>query len=367
MRVLSWQERTALVICDVQYRDSAELLPYAPRSILKRQVDRAAAAGYVAKGASELELYVFQDSYDRVAEKNFVDLQPMGRVVEDYHILQGSREEYLIGSIRNHLEQSAVPVESSKGEWGPGQQEIGLCYAELVEMADRHTIYKQAAKEIAWQNGRAVTFMAKWDERFAGSSCHIHMSLWDSDGKKPIFDGTESLGPLHCSPEFRWFLGGWMSRIREIFAFYAPYPASYKRYVAGSFAPTGIAWSADNRTVAFRIVGSGPSLRIECRAPGADANPYLAFAATLAAGLDGVARRIEPPAAFEGDAYGAAELRQVPRTLNEAIESLNASQWAREVFGEEVVSHYLHFFRTEQRKFDAAVTDWERRRYFEQA
>jgi glutamine synthetase len=367
MRIASWQDKSALVICDVMHDDRDEVVPLAPRSILQRQVDRAAKSGYKAMGASELELYVFKDSYETAAEKGFIRLEPIGRVIEDYHILQSTKEEFLIGAIRSHLERSGIPVESSKGEWGPGQQEIGLRYAELVEMADRHAIYKHAAKEIAWAAGRAVTFMAKWDERYAGSSCHIHMSLWDAKGKKALFDGKEKLGPIKSSPIFRWFLGGWMAHIREVFAFYAPYPASYKRYVAGSFAPTGIAWSYDNRTAGFRIVGHGSSLRIECRAAGADANPYLAFAVTLAAGLDGIEKKIEPPQAFEGDVYAALDLPQVPHSLNESIDALNRSRWAREALGADVVEHYLHFFRTEQRKFDAVVTDWERKRYFEQA
>ncbi|HUP58949.1 MAG TPA: glutamine synthetase family protein [Thermoanaerobaculia bacterium] len=358
LRVASWLEKTALVLCDVYEEERDELVPYAPRGILRKQLARAAERGFTAMGASELELYVFKDSYDDVAKKSFVNLEPIGRVIEDYHILQGTKEEFLIGAIRRHLERSGVPVESSKGEWGPGQQEIGLRYAELLEMADRHAIYKHAAKEIAWLSGHAITFMAKWDERYAGSSCHIHMSLWNSDGE-PLFAGESDV--------FRWFLGGWMAHVRELFAFYAPYPASYKRYVAGSFAPTGIAWSHDNRTAGFRIVGHGPSLRIECRTAGADANPYLAFAATLAAGLDGIEKKIEPPPAFEGDVYVARELPQVPHSLNEAIAALAESTFAREVLGENVVEHYLHFFRTEQRKFDAAVTDWERKRYFEQA
>ena len=367
LRVVSWLEKTAIVLCDVYQRNEDELVPLAPRSILRRQVERAEEAGYLPMAASELELYVFKDSYETVAQKNFVGLEPIGRLIEDYHILQSTKEEFLIGAIRDHLERSGVPVESSKGEWGPGQQEIGLRYADAVEMADRHTIYKHAAKEIAWKSGHAITFMAKWDERYAGSSCHIHLSLWDPKGKKALFDGREKLGPIKCSPIFRWFLGGWMAHIRELFAFYAPYPASYKRYVAGSFAPTGIAWSYDNRTAGFRIVGHGSSLRIECRAAGADANVYLAFAAALAAGLDGIAKEIEPPPSFEGDVYAARDLPQVPHSLNEAIDALSRSKFARKALGENVVEHYLHFFRTEQRKFDAVVTDWERRRYFEQA
>jgi len=358
LRVASWLEKTALVLCDVYEEESDELVPYAPRGILRKQLARAAERGYTAMGASELELYVFKDSYEDVAKKSFVNLEPIGRVIEDYHILQGTKEEHLIGAIRRHLERSGVPVESSKGEWGPGQQEIGLRYADLLEMADRHSIYKHAAKEIAWQSGHAITFMAKWDERYAGSSCHIHMSLWNAEGEA-LFAGE--------TPVFRHFLGGWMAHIRELFPFYAPYPSSYKRYVAGSFAPTGIAWSHDNRTAGFRIVGHGSSLRIECRTAGADANVYLAFAATLAAGLDGIANETEPPPAFEGDVYGALQLPQVPHSLPEAIAELEKSAFAREVFGENVIEHYLHFFKTEQRKFDAAVTDWERRRYFEQA
>ena len=358
MRVASWLDKTALVLCDVYEEESDELVPYAPRGILRKQLARAAERGLTAMGASELELYVFKDSYDDVARKSFVNLEPIGRLIEDYHIFQGTKEEHLIGAIRRHLERSGVPVESSKGEWGPGQQEIGLRYADLLEMADRHSIYKHAAKEIAWQLGHAITFMAKWDERYAGSSCHIHMSLWNANGES-LFAGE--------TPIFRHFLGGWMAHIRELFPFYAPYPASYKRYVTGSFAPTGIAWSHDNRTAGFRIVGHGSSLRIECRTAGADANVYLAFAATLAAGLDGIEKATEPPPAFEGDVYAAQELPQVPHSLPDAIRELEKSAFAREAFGENVVEHYLHFFRTEQRKFDATVTDWERRRYFEQA
>jgi glutamine synthetase len=365
LRIASWLDKSAIVLCDVYAEKEDTLVSVAPRGILRKQLERASASGFTAMAASELELYVFNETYESAAQKGYIKLEPIGRVIEDYHILQGTKEEFLIGAIRSHLERSGVPVESSKGEWGPGQQEIGLRYADALEMADRHVLYKHAAKEIAWQLGKAVTFMAKWDERYAGSSCHIHMSLWDANGKNALFDGDESLGPIKCSQTFRWFLGGWMKHVRELFAFYAPYPASYKRYVAGSFAPTGIAWSYDNRTAAFRIVGHGSSLRIECRAAGADANVYLAFAATLAAGLDGIANKIEPPDAFEGDVYAAQELQHLPHSLLESIAELERSTFAREAFGDDVIDHYLHFFRTEQRKFDSVITDWERRRYFE--
>jgi len=367
LRLASWLDKTAIVLCDVFEEENDALVSVAPRTILRRQVERAAERGYMAMGASELEFFVFRDSYDDAAQKHYMGLDPIGRYVEDYHIFQGTKEDDIVGAIRYHLDRSGVPVEFSKGEWGPGQQEINVRYADFLEMADRHVIYKHGAKEIAWQRGRSLTFMAKWDARYAGSSMHLHASLWDKTGTKPLFPGNERLGPIHASSIFRWFLGGWIAHLREIFPFYAPYPTSYKRYVAGTFAPTGISWSYDNRTAGFRIVGHGPSLRIECRAPGADANPYLGFAATLAAALDGIEHKIEPPPMFEGDLYTARELPQVPKTFNEAIRELENSTWARQVFGDDVIDHYLHFFRTEQNRFDEVVTNWELARYFERA
>lgn len=367
LRMATWLDKTALVLCDVYEEEQDALVEVAPRTILRRQVERAAEKGYVAMGGSELELYVFRDTYEEAALKQYLDLEPIGNYIEDYHIFQGTKEEFVIGTIRQHLERSGIPVEFSKGEWGPGQQEINLRYSDFLEMADRHTIYKHAAKEIALQQGCSITFMAKWDQRYAGSSMHLHASLWEQKTMQPLFPGEEKIGNMEVSSIFRWFLGGWMTHLREIFAFYAPYPTSYKRFVAGSFAPTAIAWSYDNRTAGFRIVGHGPSLRVECRAPGADANAYLAYAATLAAGLDGIERKIEPPDPFTGDVYKAADLPHVPRTLNEAIGELEKSKWARQTFGDEVIEHYLHFFRTEQQKFDEVVTNWERARYFERA
>jgi glutamine synthetase len=367
LRIASWLEKTAIILCDVYEEEADKLVDIAPRSILHKQVENALDMGFEAMGGSELEFFVFRDSFDDAAEKQYNDLKPFSTYIEDYHLFQGTKEEIVIGAIRRHLDRSGIPVEFSKGEWGPGQQEINLRYTDFMEMSDRHVLYKQAAKEIAFQKGHAITFMAKWDEQYAGSSMHIHASLRDKKNSKPLFPGKEKVGPLQASPVFRWFLGGWMKHISEIFPFYAPYPTSYKRFVAGSFAPTGVAWSYDNRTAAFRIVGHGPSLRIECRAPGADGNPYLAFAATLAAGMDGIKNKIEPPAVFEGDVYTAADLEQVPRTLNDAIDRMESSQWAKKVFSKTVVEHYLHFFKTEKRKFDEVVTAWERKRYFERA
>jgi glutamine synthetase len=367
LRHASWLDKTAIILCDVLNEEEDIPVDVAPRNILKRQLAIAQSLGYTLMGASELELYVFKDSFEQARAKNYHDLEPIGHYIEDYHIFQGTKEEFVVGEIRKHLDRSGIPVEFSKGEWGPGQQEINLYYTDFLEMCDRHVLYKHAAKEIGWLNDVAITFMAKWDERFAGSSMHVHASLWDSLGEKALFPGEEPYGAVKCSPLFRWFLGGWMAHIRDIFAFFAPYPVSYKRYVAGSFAPTGIACSYDNRTAGFRVLGHGSGLRIECRAPGADANPYLAYAAILAAGLDGIKNKIEPPPMFEGDVYAAQGLPQVPKTLNESIYELEHSTWARTAFGDSVIDHYLHFFRTEQRKFDEVVTSWERARYFERA
>lgn len=370
LRICTWLDRTAIVICDLEGEVGhapAAPVEIAPRTMLRRQLDRLAKLGMSAMGASELEYYIFKESFESAKAKGYQELDPFGWYVEDYHMLQGTKEEVFNGELRRQLEASGIPVESSKGEWGPGQHELNIEYSEVLEQADRHSIYKAAAKEIALKLGLAVTFMAKWRADLAGSSMHLHLSLWDQAGKKPLFPGTKKLGPLEASDTFRWFLGGWMAHAREIAAFYAPYPTSYKRYVFQSWAPTNIAWSYDNRTSGFRVVGRGPSLRIECRIPGADANPYLAYAASLAAGLDGIKRKIDPPPLFSGDVYVAKELPKVPSTLREATQLLDGSRMLREAFGDGVVDHYVHFFRTEQAKFDQVVTSWERERYFERA
>jgi glutamine synthetase len=367
LRMVTWLDKSALVICDLEREPDQRPVEEAPRAILKRQIERLAEAGYQAKGGSEIEYFIFKESYESAREKNFDNLQTFGWYIEDYHMLQATREEALNGAVRRQMDNSGIPVEFSKGEWGPGQHELNLRYAEVLEMADRHVIYKQGFKEIAMSQGLAVTFMAKWRTDLAGSSMHLHLSLWDKDGSRNVFPGSHKIGALEVSDEFRWFLGGWMAHARAITPFYAPYPNSYKRYVYQSWAPTRIGWSYDNRTAGFRVVGHGSSLRVECRIPGADCNPYLAYAATIAAGLDGIKNKIEPPDIFQGDIYGAANLPHVPRTLHQATDELEKSDMLREAFGPEVVAHYLHFFRTEQRKYDEAVTSWERARYFERA
>ena len=367
LRQLTWLDKSAIVICDLETEPGHQPVTVAPRTMLRKQLDRLAGMGYSAMGASEIEYYIFKETYESAKAKNFENLETFGWYIEDYHMLQGTKEEVFNAALRRHLESSGIPVESSKGEWGPGQHELNVRYCDVLEMADRHTIFKQGAKEIAISLGLAVTFMAKWRADLAGSSMHLHLSLWDKTGQKNLFTGDKQTGPVKGSDVFRWFLGGWMKHARAITPFYAPYPTSYKRYVYQSWAPTTIAWSYDNRTSGFRVIGSGNSLRIESRMPGADANSYLAYAATLAAGIDGINNQIEPPDIFEGDVYQAAHLPKLPHTLPEAIAELEQSDMLREAFGEEVIEHYLHFFRVEQRKFDAVVTTWERERYFERA
>jgi glutamine synthetase len=363
-RRAAWLPKTALVLCDLVGEPDGRPIEIAPRRVLRLQVERAGELGYRIEAGSEIELYLFRESYETARGKHYHDLETYGSYVEDYHVFQGTKEEPVIGAIVRGLEASGVPMEGSKGEWGPGQQEINVEHCEVLEQADRNVLYKHAAREIAYQQGLAVTFMAKWNEKLAGSSMHQHLSLWDAGGRENLFAGEKN-SPASGSDLFRWFLGGWMARAGELAVCYAPSVNSYKRFQSASFAPTAIAWSVDNRTSGFRVVGSGASLRIECRIPGADANPYLAYAGALAAGLEGIRRKTEPPEALFGNVYAVRDVPRVPATLREAIARFEDSAFAREAFGEEFVDHYRHFLRTEQRKFDEAVTCWERDRFFE--
>lgn len=363
LRVASWLDKTALVICHVEDEKTHEPVSVAPRSILKRQFARAEALGYTPMSASELEYYVYEDSFKTAAQKHYDNLDAMGWYIEDYHMLQGAREEKFTAQARYHLKHSGIPVETSKGEWGHGQHEVNVRYADSLTMADRHAIFKQCLKEVADRLGYSLTFMAKPTTNGAGSSCHIHFSL-AADGAN-VFPGDQQIGPVQGSDIFRWFLGGWMKHMPETMVFYAPTINSYKRYQDSSWAPTRIAWSYDNRTAGFRVIGKGSALRIECRIPGADCNPYLAYAAALASGLDGIANQIDPPPIFEGDVYAAQHLPRVPYTLEQALDLFETSAFAKQAFGVEVVEHYAHFFRTEVANYNRSVTDWERKRYFE--
>ena len=276
-------------------------------------------------------------------------------------MLQGTRAEPVVGEIRRQMEAAGIPVEASKGEWGPGQHEINLGYSTALEMADRHTIYKHGAKEIAMKQGVSLTFMAKFDSALAGSSCHLHSSLWDASGRRNLFWDNAKKGPSRL---FTHFLGGQMAMAREFSLFFAPTINSYKRYQSATFAPTRIAWAHDNRTCGFRIIGEGESYRIENRIPGADANPYLAFAAAIASGIQGIERKIEPPVELKGNAY-KARVPAVPGSLAEAAAAFKDSRAAVACFGQGVVDHYYHAAQAELAAHSKAVSCWERNRYFE--
>jgi glutamine synthetase len=362
IRRVPWLERTALVLCDVVDVDTGVPVEVAPRRVLRRQIERAAALGVTMMVGTELEFYLLRDSYEEVAAKGYRDLTPHSHYVEDYHILQTTKDEYLIRQIRNGMDGAGVPVEFSKGEAGRGQHEINLHFGEAMEMADANTVYKNGAKEIASLNGRSITFMAKYSATETGSSGHIHSSVWNQDGSRNMMWDEEA---QDSTDVFRWYIGGLLATAREFSLLFAPTVNSYKRYVAGSWAPTAMAWGHDNRTVAFRRIGRGSGHRIECRLPGADANSYLAIAGVIAGGLLGIERQIEPPPAFDGNAYLAEDVPRVPSTLNEAIELFEKSEFARDAFGDDVHQHILNTAVQEWTAFNRAVTDWERHRYFE--
>jgi glutamine synthetase len=364
LRVIPWLEKTALVLADVMDEERGTAIAVAPRTILRRQIERAAALGLRPKMASELEFYLLSDSYEAAHATGYQRLSPSGWYNEDYHLLQGTKAEPFYRQLRNLLSAAGVPIEFTKGEAGIGQHEINIHYADALVSADRHALLKHGAKEIAFQQGRSITFMAKPDHEWTGSSSHIHLSLWDEDGQLNFFHDPGG-APYGMSATMRHFLGGLLASARELALLVAPNVNSYKRYAVASWAPINVAWGRDNRTCGFRVVGRGQSLRIENRFPGADTNPYLAYAACLAAGLHGIEHQIEPPAEYRGNAYVADELPHVPSALYEAIVAFEASDIARAAFGEDVVAHYLNAARVEQRTFDAAVTTWERERYYE--
>ncbi|OYU47181.1 MAG: glutamine synthetase [Rhizobiales bacterium PAR1] len=363
LRRLPWLPGTAMVLCDVQDHHHHDI-PHSPRGILKRQLARLEERGMRAFFASELEFYLFDESYESIRAKRYHAPKTAGEYIEDYHILQTSKEEDVMRAVRNGLAGAGIPVENSKGEWGPGQEEINVRYADALDMADRHVIIKNGIKEIAWGKGKAVTFMAKWRADLAGSSSHVHASLWSKDGKTPLFlDKSAEYG---MSSLMRSFVAGQIKYAKDMTVFLAPYINSYKRFMAGTFAPTKTVWSRDNRTAGFRLCGEGTKgIRIECRIGGADLNPYLAFAALVAAGLAGIDEKLELGAPHGGDAYGGKRLPEVPKTLRDATEVLDKSKFMRATFGDDVVDHYVHTARWEQSEFDKKVTDWELFRGFE--
>src|SRR3954449_6380807 len=353
MRLVPWHEATALCLADVRWADGAPVGP-SPRQVLQRQLERLAERGLAAFAGTELEFVVYRDTYEEAFEKGYRGLVPANQYNVDYSLLGTARVEPLIRRIRNEMTGAGLAVESSKGECHDGQHEINFRYGPALRAADEHVIYKTGAKEIAAQEGMAITFMAKLDAR-EGSSCHIHLSLRREDGSA-LFASDEAA--------FHRFLAGQLAHLRELTLFLAPNINSYKRFAAGSFAPTAVAWGRDNRTCALRVIGHGPGRRFECRAPGADVNPYLALAGMIAAGLAGVDAGLELEPAFEGTAY-VSDKPHLPTTLRDARELFAASGLVRSAFGDEVVDHYLNMANVELAAFDTAVTDWERVRGFE--
>jgi len=358
LRVAPWQPGAAMVLCDIELLGH-QPAPMAPRTMLKKQLDRLKSHGLTAFAATELEFILFRTSYEDAWNRGYRDLVPANQYNSDYSMLGTARVEPVIRKIRNAMEAAGIQVENSKGECNLGQHEINFRYGDALSAADGHVIYKEAAKEIAAESGHALTFMAKFNER-EGNSCHTHLSLRDASGKAVFLD-EDGHGP---SKFFRQFLAGLIAHAQELAFFYAPNINSYKRYAAGSFAPTAIAWGMDNRTCAFRVLGHGPSLRVENRLPGGDVNPYLALAAMIAAGLDGIERDMPPAPVFTGNAY-VADLPRIPGTLAQAAALFTQSEFNKTAFGADVVAHYGNMAKVELDSFNAAVTDWERFRSFE--
>jgi glutamine synthetase len=364
LRRIPWLEGTALVLADAVDEETGELIPVAPRAILRRQVERAHALGLRPMMASELEFYLLKDSFEEAFEKGYRGLRPIGWYNEDYHLFQGTKAEPIYRQVRNLMTAAAIPIEFSKGEAAAGQHEINIRYADALESADRAVLFKHGVKEIAYANGCAVTFMAKPHHTWTGSSSHIHLSFWDAAGERNLFYDPAGQ-PYHMSRVMQHALAGLIAHARALSLFVASNVNSYKRYAVASWAPVNVVWGRDNRTCGFRIVGHGNSLRIENRIPGADANPYLAYAAMIAAALDGIERERPLPPEHRGNAYTAEGVVRVPRTLAEATEEFARSELARTAFGDLVIEHYVNMARVEQETYDAVVTDWELYRYFE--
>ncbi len=365
LRLVPWLPGTALVLGDLLDHHSHEEVDVSPRAILKRQVARARAMGFEPMMATELEFYIFENAYENLRDGGMRDLKPISGYNEDYHLFQTTKEEGLMRAVRNGLYGAGIPVENTKGEADSGQHEVNYKYSNALDTADNHVIVKQAVKEIAHAQGKSVTFMAKYDHRKAGSSSHIHQSLWSLDGKPSFADDKDVHG---MSAVMKHFLAGQLAHARDITACLAPYVNSYKRFTIGMFAPTKAVWSADNRTAGFRVCGEHTkAVRVECRIPGSDVNPYLACAALLAAGLDGIAKKMELEPELKGDMYSAKGIREIPHNLREAADLLNQSTMLRAAFGDDVVDHYHHAAQWEISETDRVVTDFELQRLLERA
>ena len=365
LRAYPWFEKTVIVLCDTCTEDG-KLIDIAPRTILRRQVEKAGNMGYIPYMASELEFHLYKETIDSSRMKNYRDMEPLFRYYGDYSIFRTSMDEWILRTFRNSLGDAGIEVESIKGEWGYGQVELGVVYQEALEMADWHMLVKQGIKELSALNGLVATFMAKPSTDDSGSGLHVHSSLWDKKTKKSLFWDTKK--EHNMSDTMRHYLGGMMQLSRDFQVFYAPYINSYKRYRHQSFAPYNIAWGGDNRTVTFRACGSGGACRIENRIPGADANPYLALGACLGSGLYGIENKLEPMGDFcAGDAYENKNATLFAMNLPDALRNFDNSEIAREILGDDVVDHYVKLFAWECERYFTEVTDWEKKKYFEMA
>ncbi|NDR56178.1 glutamine synthetase family protein [Aliiruegeria sabulilitoris] len=364
LRPMPWLEGTAMVLCDILDHHSHEPVPHSPRQVLKAQIARLEAMGLTPMMATELEFFLFEQSFDEIRKGGFRDLTPISGYNEDYHILQTTKEEAVMRPLRNHLYAAGIPVENTKGEAETGQEELNIRYADALACADHHTIAKHATKEIAWQHGHAASFLPKWHHDKVGSASHVHMSLWQ--GATPAFFNADA--PHAMSDLMRQFCAGLIAYAPDYTVFLAPYVNSYKRFLKGTFAPTKAVWSVDNRTAGFRLCGEGTKgVRMECRIGGSDINPYLAQAAFLAAGIKGIEQKLELAPATSGDIYEDEGAREIPATLRAATETLRTSKMLREAMGDFVVDHYVRCAEVEQEEFDRVVTDWEIARGFERA
>jgi glutamine synthetase len=365
MRVLPWLEKTAIVLSDTYAEEGHKEIAVSPRTILKRQVARAAERGITVKAGSEFEYYVLKESWDESAARGWGPPVRFGNYNEDYHLLQATKAEPLHRLLRNQMTEARIPIEFSKGEAAPGQHEVNIRYDHVLESADRSVLFKHGAKEIAYLNGWGITFMAKPDHTWTGSSGHLHMSIWNADGSESLTHDKSSRRPYGMSDTMAWFMAGMMALSRELAIFIAPNINSYKRYASLSWAPVNVVWGRDNRTTGFRVVGHGSNLHVENRFPGGDMNAYLTYAAMIGAGLWGIEKKLEPPAEFKGNGYIAKDVPRMPRALYEAIGELERSKPAVKIFGQDVVDHYLNAARVEQETYDSVVHDWDRERYLE--
>ncbi len=367
LRVLPWLEKTAMVLSDTYTEEDHAEIAVSPRTILKRQVARAAEHGLTIKAGSEFEYYVLKESWEESNRKGWGPPERFGYYNEDYHLLQATKAEPLHRLLRNQMTEARIPIEFSKGEAAPGQHEVNIRYDHVLESADRSVIFKHGAKEIAYLNGWGISFMAKPDHTWTGSSGHLHMSIWNEDGSRSLTHDEKAKRPYGMSDTFAWFVAGMMALSRELAIFIAPNINSYKRYASLSWAPVNIVWGRDNRTTGFRPVGHGSNLHVEDRFPGGDMNAYLTYAAMIGAGLWGIEKKLEPPKEFKGNGYIAKGVPRMPRALYEAIAELEASKAAPKIFGQDVVNHYLNAARVEQELYDSIVHDWDRERYLERS